>query len=86
VNVSRFIRVRFGPVTLPRLLRPGRWQELDKETMTALLDTVGLPPEEPREYKKHKPDASQPTPRSRVGVKKKVASRTRRAPVRRRDR
>jgi 23S rRNA pseudouridine2605 synthase len=86
VKVSRLIRVRFGPVTLPRMLRPGRWEELDKESMAALIESVGLAPEEPREYKKHKPDASQLTPRSRVGVKKKAASRTRRAPVRRRDR
>jgi 23S rRNA pseudouridine2605 synthase len=86
VKVSRLIRVRFGPVTLPRLLRPGRWQELDKETMAALLETVGIQPEVPREHKKHKPVASQPAPRLRPGVKKKATSRARRAPVRRRDR
>ncbi len=29
ITVSRLIRIRFGPVTLPRWLRPGKWQELD---------------------------------------------------------
>jgi len=55
VKVSRLIRVRFGPVTLPRMLRPGRWEELDKETMTALIESVGLAPEEPRQYNKSVP-------------------------------
>jgi 23S rRNA pseudouridine2605 synthase len=55
VKVSRLIRVRFGPVTLPRMLRPGRWQELDKDVMTALIESVGLAPEEPRQYHKSAP-------------------------------
>jgi len=49
VKVSRLIRVRFGPVTLPRMLRPGRWEELDKDVMAALIESVGLAPDEPRE-------------------------------------
>jgi len=48
-KVSRLIRVRFGPVTLPRMLRPGRWQEMDKEVMTALIECVGLAPAEPKD-------------------------------------
>ncbi len=74
VKVSRLIRVRFGPVTLPRMLRPGRWQELDKESMTALIQTVGLAPDEPRQYKKSVPaKKSEPVtgmraPRTRSGA------------------
>lgn len=48
VKVSRLIRVRFGAVTLPRLLRPGRWMDLDKEQAAQLLASVGLKVEEPR--------------------------------------
>lgn len=34
--VSRLIRVRFGPITLPPLLRPGRWTALDAEQIAVL--------------------------------------------------
>jgi len=44
-KVSRLIRVRFGPVTLSRLLRPGRWADLDAGMAAALLESVGLKPE-----------------------------------------
>ena len=87
VKVSRLIRVRFGPVPLPRMLRPGRWEELDPALLTALLETVGLPPEAPRQYKHHKATASKPDIQTRPGAKrpkKKSAPRTRRAPVKRR--
>lgn len=47
VTVSRLIRVRFGAVTLPRQLRPGRWMDLDKDGEKLLLESVGLKPEAP---------------------------------------
>lgn len=88
LKVSRLIRVRFGPVTLPRMVRPGRWEELDPEVLTTLLETVGLPPDEPRPYhKQKKPRAENSTTRARPAVQrheKKSAPRTRRAPVKRR--
>ncbi len=34
--VSRLIRVRFGTITLPRLLRRGKWMELEKEVVMDL--------------------------------------------------
>jgi 23S rRNA pseudouridine2605 synthase len=74
VKVSRLIRVRFGPVTLPRMLRPGRWEELDKDVMTALIESVGLAPEEPRQYKKSTPakkpelEVGKRAPRTRSGT------------------
>jgi len=45
VTVSRLMRVRFGPVSLPRLLRPGRWMDLETDTANALLESVGMKPE-----------------------------------------
>lgn len=42
VTVSRLIRVRYGPVTLPTGIRAGRWRELDKAEVRALAAQVGL--------------------------------------------
>ena len=42
VEVSRLIRVHFGPIDLPRRLRPGRWDELDDESKAALFQAAGL--------------------------------------------
>ncbi|MCW8827510.1 MAG: 23S rRNA pseudouridine(2605) synthase RluB [Gammaproteobacteria bacterium] len=42
VTVSRLVRVRYGPVTLPRWLRPGRWEELSDERLSMLRQSVGL--------------------------------------------
>lgn len=41
-EVSRLIRVRFGPVILPRDLPRGRWRDLDKPLREALLRHTGL--------------------------------------------
>ena len=41
-TVSRLIRVRFGPVTLPRGLRPGRFEDVDRGEARALLRSVGF--------------------------------------------
>jgi len=55
LQVSRLIRVRFGPVSLPRNLRAGRFQDLKPEERSALYSAVNLPvPEIPQ---KRKPSA-----------------------------
>ncbi len=36
VRVSRLIRIRFGNITLPRVLRRGKWAELTPEEITQL--------------------------------------------------
>ena len=36
VTISRLIRIRFGNITLPRLLRRGKWAELTLDEMTGL--------------------------------------------------
>jgi 23S rRNA pseudouridine2605 synthase len=42
VRVSRLIRIRFGPILLPKGLRTGRYVELDSQSEKALLQVVGL--------------------------------------------
>lgn len=44
VTVSRLTRVRYGPVTLRRGLRPGHWDELTEEQMQELRQAAGLAP------------------------------------------
>jgi 23S rRNA pseudouridine2605 synthase len=39
-KVSRLLRVRYGPVELPRDLKPGRWIELDAETVATIVKTA----------------------------------------------
>lgn len=42
VTVSRLIRVRYGPIAMPRRIRPGRWEELKGEELSLLRQSVGL--------------------------------------------
>lgn len=44
LKVSRLIRTRFGPVSLPPQLKRGQIQELDGRAMSELLAWAGLPP------------------------------------------
>jgi len=39
-RVSRLLRVRYGPVSLPRDLRPGRWVELSGEPLAEIVKTA----------------------------------------------
>jgi 23S rRNA pseudouridine2605 synthase len=39
-KVSRLLRVRYGPVALPRELRPGRWMELDDKSVAEIVKTA----------------------------------------------
>jgi 23S rRNA pseudouridine2605 synthase len=49
VTVSRLMRVRYGPVELPRRLKRGMWEELSGEQTAALLRAMGVaPPPAPR--------------------------------------
>lgn len=41
-KVSRLIRTRFADIVLPRMLRPGRWRELDLNELQALYSLVSL--------------------------------------------
>ncbi|HEC28267.1 MAG TPA: pseudouridine synthase [Gammaproteobacteria bacterium] len=42
IKVSRLKRVRYGPVTLPRSLRQGKWMELDHAQINHLLSMTGM--------------------------------------------
>jgi len=63
VTVSRLLRVRYGPIGLPRRLRPGRWEELQAQDVDALLAAVGMEPEA--------------RPRAGAGTKARAGSRAR---------
>lgn len=61
VTVSRLMRVRFGPLTLPRTLRPGQHQELDTDDINSLRKAVGLTeiaPHVPLRRRSHPPEGS----------------------------
>jgi 23S rRNA pseudouridine2605 synthase len=36
-RVSRLLRVRYGPVELPRDLKPGQWRELARDSLEKLF-------------------------------------------------
>lgn len=73
VTVSRLMRVRYGPITLPKGLLPGRYRELDETEVNALLAAAGMAKVEATAKRKPKPtrrDSSAPprksaTPRRR---------------------
>lgn len=71
-TVSRLIRVRYGSVTLPRLLRMRRAEELDREATAELYALVGLAaPEIQRRTKPVRPAAR----RGRAPVRRVVRTR-----------
>ena len=39
-KVSRLLRVRYGPVELPRELKPGRWLELDAKRVAEIVEAA----------------------------------------------
>ena len=39
LTVSRLMRVRFGPVALPRDLKPGRWLEMSRGDVVRLAES-----------------------------------------------
>lgn len=41
VRVGRLVRLRYGPLALPRELRPGHWQELNPDAVQSLLRAPG---------------------------------------------
>lgn len=41
-QVARLTRVRFGPITLPRHIRPGRFEDLPAEEVRALQELAGV--------------------------------------------
>lgn len=61
--VSRLIRTRHGPISLPRGLRRGRWEELEDNQVRSLMASVGLKaPTEEKGGKRSAPERRQPDP------------------------
>ncbi|SIT39926.1 Pseudouridine synthase [Paraburkholderia ribeironis] len=61
--VSRLIRTRHGPISLPRGLKRGRWEELEDNQVRALMASVGLKaPTEERGSRNAAPERKQPDP------------------------
>lgn len=78
ITVSRLIRVRYGPVTLPRDLPPGRYREMAEPEINSLFATAGLPvPERESKPKPQSRRSSRRSPASRnpVGPRRKPPSR-----------
>jgi 23S rRNA pseudouridine2605 synthase len=61
--VSRLIRTRHGPISLPRGLRRGRWEELEDNQVRSLMAAVGLKaPTEDKGGPRATPERRQPDP------------------------
>ncbi|MEZ0605357.1 23S rRNA pseudouridine(2605) synthase RluB [Paraburkholderia sp. IW21] len=61
--VSRLIRTRHGPISLPKGLKRGRWEELEDNQVRALLASVGLKaPSEEKGSRNSAPERKQPDP------------------------
>jgi 23S rRNA pseudouridine2605 synthase len=54
IKVSRLIRVRFGPIILPRRSRPGSVKELDQDEVNELRQWAGLETDQNKKSKKEK--------------------------------
>ncbi|MEL0035919.1 MAG: 23S rRNA pseudouridine(2605) synthase RluB [Gammaproteobacteria bacterium] len=74
LEVSRLIRIQYGPISLPRTLPRGVWNELDDHQVNELAKVAGLPP---RNIERRVRDNKQMR-------KKRIMSRRRRAPNRNR--
>jgi 23S rRNA pseudouridine2605 synthase len=61
--VSRLIRTRHGPISLPRGLKRGRWEELEDNQVRALMASVGLKAvSEEKGGRNSAPERKQPDP------------------------
>ncbi|RKZ93907.1 MAG: 23S rRNA pseudouridylate synthase B [Gammaproteobacteria bacterium] len=47
VQVSRLMRVRYGPIIIPNQLKMGRWMMLQDDDLAALYEEVGLEAQQP---------------------------------------
>jgi 23S rRNA pseudouridine2605 synthase len=61
--VSRLIRTRHGPISLPKGLKRGRWEELEDNQVRSLMASVGLKaPAEEKGGRSAAPERRQPDP------------------------
>ena len=62
ITISRLMRVRYGPITLHKRIRPGKWEELDEQGINLLRQAVKL-------------EAPEPTPSAPKGKPKPIKTR-----------
>lgn len=62
ITISRLMRVRYGPITLHKRIRPGKWEELDEQGINLLRQAVKL-------------EAPEPTPSAPKGRPKPIKTR-----------
>ncbi len=60
--VSRLIRTRHGPISLPRGLKRGRWEELEDNQVRSLMAAVGLKAPSEDKGARPAPERKQPDP------------------------
>ena len=78
VTVSRLMRLRFGPIALPRERRAGEWWELRKKEVQALQSLCGYPVGATPRARPPKPTAA--TPRIHLASPVRAAPRGRPPP------
>ena len=62
LTVSRLMRVRFGPITLPSHLKRGQMRELDEQETLRLLAALDMPPQAVPDRPSSKGRAARPVP------------------------
>jgi 23S rRNA pseudouridine2605 synthase len=59
IQVSRLSRIRFGPISLPKSLRRGKWADVEDQHIGKLCELVGLshnpPPAKPKSQRSKSP-------------------------------
>jgi 23S rRNA pseudouridine2605 synthase len=76
IQVSRLSRIRFGPVSLPKSLRRGRWADVEDHKIAKLCELVGMthnPP--PTKPKSHRPKSPWPQTPKRKPTQRKTVRR-----------
>lgn len=82
VQVSRLMRVRFGPIVMPNRLRPGRWMLLEKSDLDNLYQEAGLKPSRSPADKKAQARRPAKKPKSDAPKASKTDSRWPQKPAR----
>ena len=83
VTVSRLMRVRYGPIALPKGLPPGRHRELDEAEVNALLAAAGMAKIEAARKPISKSRSQTGSARRRAAPSKKTVTPRRKAVARR---
>ena len=83
VTVSRLMRVRYGPIALPKGLLPGRHRELDEAEVNTLLAAAGMAKIEAARKSISKSRSQTGSARRRAAPPKKTATPRRKAVARR---